>query len=178
MDYHKQYETFLVTKDNKKITIRPLRTTDEKLLEELYYSLDKKDMYFRFCEVGKDFCHAAVQQEVNLDYHNIFCIGALVGEISNQEMVGTAGFYLNPKTNTAEFSFVVKKFWRNEGIGQYLLHHLMKIAKEKGIKGFYGTIHFQNKNTIHIIKKSGRVKITPPEVGDKEMFFELFFEKE
>jgi len=36
----------------------------------------------------------------------------------------------------------------------------------------------RNKNTIHIIKKSGYTKIIPPEVGEKELFFELFFEKE
>ncbi len=178
MNYPKQYETYFLTKDNKKITIRPLKTTDEHLLKDLYYSLDKQSMYFRFCEVGRNFCDTVIQQEVNIDYHNIFCLCALVGEISNKEMVGTAGFYLNPNTNTAEFSFVVKKLWRNKGIGQYLLHHLIMIANEKGIKGFYGTIHFQNKNTIHIIKKSGYTKVSPPEVGEKELFFELFFEKE
>lgn len=92
-------------------------------------------------------------------------------------MIGTAGFFLNPNNKTAEFSFCVRKFWRNKGIGQFLLQHSINIAKEMGINCFYGTIHFQNINTIHVIKKSGFTKITPPEVGEKEIFFELYFEK-
>jgi len=178
MNYPTQYETDFLTKDNKKILVRPLKTPDEQLLRDLYYSLDDRDIYLRFCQVGRNSCLEAAQEESNIDYHNKFCIGALVGESSHQEMIGTAGYFLNPNTNTAEYSFVVKKSWRNCGIGQFLLNHLVDIAKEKGIKGFYGTIHLENKNTIHIFKKFWNIKITPPEIGEKELFFEVFFENE
>jgi len=178
MNYPKQYETYFLTKDDKKINVCPLKTTDEQLLRDLYYSLDDRDIYLRFCQVGRNSCLEAAQEESNIDYHNKFCIGAFVGEGSHREMIGTAGYFLNPNTNTAEYSFVVKKNWRNYGIGQYLLHQLVEIAIEKGIEGFYGTIHLENKNTIHIFKKFGHVRITPPEIEEKELFFEIFFEKE
>ena len=176
--YPKQYETYFRSKQNEKIIIRPVKTTDEPLLRELYYSLDEKDRYLRFFEIKKEFTHSKTQSEVNIDYNNVFSIGAFIGDISNQKMIGNATYYLNPRNNMAEFSFTVNSEWRGHGIGSYLLNHLIIIAKEKGIKGFYGTIHIQNKSTIHLFQRLGYTKVKPPGPGENELFFELFFERE
>ena len=176
--YSKQYETYFKTKEGLKIRVRPVKTTDEHLLKDLYYSLDKRDRYLRFFEIRKEFTHTKTQYEVNIDYNSVFSIGAFVGDIGKEEMVGIATYYLNPKNNMGEFSFIVKKEWRGKGIGSFLLHHLIIIAKEKGIKGFYGNIHIQNRGTIHLIQQAGRTKVTPPSFGEKELFFELFFQEE
>ncbi|MFX0175971.1 MAG: GNAT family N-acetyltransferase [Candidatus Hodarchaeota archaeon] len=176
--YPSQYETVYKTFENEKIRIRPVKTTDEPLLKELYYSLNERDRYLRFFEIRKEFTHSKTQNEVNIDYHNIFSIGAFIGEIGKEEMIGSATYYLNPKNNMAEYSFLVKEDYRGKGIGSFLYHHLIIIAKEKGIKGFYGNIHIQNKSTVQVIRKGGYTKITPPEAGEKELFYEVFFHKE
>ncbi len=94
-------------------------------------------------------------------------------------MVGNATYYLNPQLNTAEYSFLVREDYRGKGIGTFLYQHLIIIAKEKGIKGFYGTIHIQNKSTVRIIQKGGYTKITPPSSpSEKELFYEVFFDRE
>ncbi|MHA1805165.1 MAG: GNAT family N-acetyltransferase [Promethearchaeota archaeon] len=176
--YPKHYETVFKTKNNVEVFIRPVKTTDESLLRELYYSLDEKDRYLRFFEVKKEFRHSRTQKEVNIDYENIFSLGAFVGDISDPEMIGNASYHYNPNNNMAEFDFIVKREWRGMGIGSYLYHYLIMIAKEKGIRGFYGNIHIQNKRTVNIIKKGGYTKITPPEFGEKELFYQVFFTKE
>ncbi len=176
--YPKDYETYFKTHDDEKIIIRPVKTTDEPLLKDLYYSLDERDRYLRFFEVKKEFTHSKTQYEVNIDYFKIFSIGAFIGDVSNQEMVGNATYYLNPSNNMAEFSFVIKKDFRGKRIATHLYHHLIMIAKEHGIQGFYGNVHIQNKETVHIIKKGGRTIITPPEIGEKELFYEVYFSKE
>ncbi|MHA1688010.1 MAG: GNAT family N-acetyltransferase, partial [Promethearchaeota archaeon] len=174
--YPKHYETVFKTKNNVKVIIRPVKTTDESLLRELYYSLDEKDRYLRFFEVKKEFRHSKTQKEVNIDYENIFSLGAFVGEISDPEMIGNASYHYNPNNNMAEFDFIMKQEWRGMGIGSYLYHYLIMIAKEKGIRGFYGNIHVQNRRTVNIIKKGGYTKITPPKFGEKELFYQVFFE--
>ena len=176
--YPKDYETYFKTQDDEKIIIRPVKTTDEPLLKDLYYSLDERDRYLRFFEVKKEFTHSKTQYEVNIDYFKIFSIGAFIGDVSNQEMVGNATYYLNPSNNMAEFSFVIKKDFRGKRIATHLYHHLIMIAKEHGIQGFYGNVHIQNKETVHIIKKGGRTIITPPEIGEKELFYEVYFSEE
>jgi len=176
--YPSKYETIYTARNNEKIRIRPIKTTDETLLKELYYSLNERDRYLRFFEVKKEFTHSKTQQETNFDYNKVFSIGAFVGEIGKEEMVGNATYYLNPSLNMAEYSFLIREDYRSKGIGSFLYHHLIIIAKEKRIKGFYGTIHIQNKQTVQIIRKGGYTKITPPEAGEKELFYEVFFDKE
>jgi GNAT superfamily N-acetyltransferase len=155
-----------------------VKTTDEPLLKELYYSLNERDRYLRFFELRKEFTHSKTQNEVNIDYKNVFSIGAFIGDIRKEEMIGSATYYLNPETNMAEYSFLVREDYRGKGVGSFLYHHLIIIAKELGIKGFYGTIHIQNKKTVQIIRKGGYTKITPPEAGEKELFYQVFFDKE
>ncbi|MFW9873243.1 MAG: GNAT family N-acetyltransferase [Candidatus Thorarchaeota archaeon] len=176
--YPSGYETIYTASNNEKIKVRPIKTTDEPLLKELYYSLNERDMYLRFYGIKKEFTHSKTQSEVNIDYNTIFSIGAFIGEIGKEEMIGNATYYLNPQSNTAEYSFLVREDYRGKGIGSFLYQHLIIIAKEKGIKGFYGTIHIQNKSTVRIIQRGGYTKITPPEAGEKELFYEVFFDKE
>ena len=176
--YPSEYVTVSTLRGGEKIQIRPVKTTDEPLLKELYYSLNETDRYLRFFEVRKDFTHSKTQSEVNIDYHNIFSIGAFVGDVGREKMIGNATYYLNPKINMAEYSFLVREDYRGKGLGSFLYQHLIIIAREKGIKGFFGNIHIQNKSTVQIIRKGGYTKITPPEMGEKELFYEVFFDKE
>jgi acyl-CoA hydrolase/GNAT superfamily N-acetyltransferase len=176
--YPSEYVTRFTLLGGEKIQIRPVKTTDEPLLKELYYSLNETDRYLRFFEVRKEFTHSKTQNEVNIDYNNVFSIGAFIGNVGIEEMVGNATYYLNPKLNMAEYSFLVREDYRGKGLGSFLYQHLIIIAREKGIKGFYGNIHIQNKSTVQIIRKGGYTKINPPEVGEKELFYEVFFDKE
>ena len=176
--YPSEYETTFTTREKEKIKIRPVKTTDERLLKELYYSLNERDRYLRFFELRKEFTHSKTQNEVNIDYNNIFSIGAFIGDIENEKMIGNATYYLNPHNNMAEYSFLVREDYRGKGLGSFLYQHIVIIAKEKGIKGFFGNIHIQNKSTVKIIRKGGYTKITPPEIGEKELFYEVFFDKD
>ncbi|TET05784.1 MAG: GNAT family N-acetyltransferase [Promethearchaeota archaeon] len=176
--YPSEYATTSTLRGGEKIQIRPVKTTDEPLLKELYYSLNETDRYLRFFEVRKEFTHSKTQNEVNIDYNKIFSIGAFIGDVGKEEMVGNATYYLNPKLNMAEYSFLVREDYRGKGLGSFLYQHLIIIAKEKGIKGFYGNIHIQNKSTVQIIRKGGYTKITPPDIGEKELFYEVFFDRE
>ena len=176
--YPSEYETTFTTREKEKIKIRPVKTTDERLLKELYYSLNERDRYLRFFQLKKEFTHSKTQNEVNIDYNTIFSIGAFIGDIENEKMVGNATYYLNPHNNMAEYSFLVREDYRGKGLGSFLYQHIVIIAKEKGIKGFFGNIHIQNKSTVKIIRKGGYTKITPPEIGEKELFYEVFFDKD
>jgi len=176
--YPSQYVTIYETHDKQKIRIRPVKTTDEPLLRDLYYSLSERDRYLRFFELKKEFTHSKTQFEVNIDYNNVFSIGAFIGEIGNEKMIGNATYYLNPKLNMGEYSFLVRDDYRGKGIGGFLYQHIIIIAKERGLKGLYGNIHIQNKSAVRIIQTGGYTKITPPQADEKELFYEVFFDKE
>jgi len=176
--YPKQYETYFMSRKDEEVFMRPVKTTDEDLLKDLYYSLDDRDRYLRFFAIKKEFSHSQTQYEVNIDYVTTFSLAALIGDLSSQEMLGIATYNYNPRNNMAEFSFTVKAEWRSYGIGSKLLTHLVMIAKENGIRGFYGSIHIENKSTMRLIQKFGKTVVTPPEAGEKDLYFELLFDED
>ncbi len=62
--YPGEYETIYTARNNEQIKIRPVKTTDESLLKELYYSLNERDRYLRFFELRKEFTHSKTQNEL------------------------------------------------------------------------------------------------------------------
>jgi len=172
--YPSEYETISTLHGGEKVQIRPVKPTDEPLLKELYYSLNETDRYLRFFEVRKEFTHSKTQYEVNIDYKNIFSIGAFLGEIGREEMIGNATYHLNPQLNMAEYSFLVKEDYRGKGLGSFLYQHLIIIAREKGIKGFYEIYTFKIKVQY---KSSERVAILKLNLQkrEKKNFFTKYF---
>ncbi len=181
--YPKQYETRATTKSGEKLIIRPLKITDEKRLQDLCYSLTTRDRYMRYFSAVASFEHEKTQKEVAIDYLDQMSIGAFVGEIGSEVMVGNAVYFLDHKTNMAEIAFLVRGDWQKKGVASLLLTYLTIIARERNIRGFWGTTLSQNRAGINLIKKvfyNYYVTIETPESPclDEEIYFQIKFEKE
>ncbi|OLS14479.1 MAG: acetyl-CoA hydrolase/transferase, partial [Promethearchaeota archaeon CR_4] len=106
-----------------------------------------------------------------------------IGEIGSEEMVGNAVYYLDPKTNMAEIAFIVRGDWQKKGVATLLLSYLTIIARERNIRGFWGTTLYQNRAVINILKKvfnNYYLQIEMPQTPapDEEVYFQIKFEKE
>ena len=153
--YPEKYETTLKLKNGKIVKIRPVKPTDERLIQELHYSLDEKDRYYRFFTPVQDFRHKKIQPMVNIDYTTDMI---LVGEIKDKgesKIIALGAFFKTIKPTLAELSFVVHEDWRGLGITKFLLNYLIKIGRELNYKTFGGTILLENKAMLHIIDTSG-----------------------
>ena len=153
--YPEKYETILKLKNGNTIKIRPVKPTDERMIQELHYSLDEKDRYLRFFTPVHDFRHKKMQPFVTIDYTTDMI---LVGEASEEEeekIVALGAFFKTVQPSVAELAFVVHKNWRGLGITRFLLNYLVKIARELNYKTFGGSILLENKSMLHIIDTSG-----------------------
>lgn len=150
--YPEKYEWEYQTKSKGTLDFRPVKPTDERLLQELYYQLDENDRVLRFFAPRNAFPHKETQSKVNVDYENIFAIVGLEGEEENQRIVAVGSYYLDRATNLAEIAFTVTKEYRNQGLTRYMLERLIDIAREKGITGFIGEVLAQNMAMLHILK--------------------------
>ncbi len=153
--YPEKYETVFTLNDGKKIKIRPVKTTDERMLQELYYSLDKHDRYLRFFMVRKDFRHKMVQTLVNIDYSTNMILVGKYKEDGESKIIASGGFFKTDDPSTAELCFVVHKHWRKNGITSFLLDYLVKIARELNYKYFSGSVLAGNRPMLHIINNAG-----------------------
>ncbi|TFG25627.1 MAG: GNAT family N-acetyltransferase [Promethearchaeota archaeon] len=153
--YPEKYETSFKLKNGKTIKIRPVKPTDERILQELYYSLDKEDRYLRFFYPVRDFRHKKTQSQIIIDYStNMILVGEYF-ENGEQKIIATGGFFKTISPSTAEIAFIVHENWRGNGISKYLLNYLVIIARELNYKFFSGSILLENKSMLHIINTSG-----------------------
>ncbi len=153
--YPDKYETNYQMKNGKMLKIRPIKATDERLLQGLYYSLDEDDRYLRFFSHDRKFPHKFVQPLVNIDYQTDMILVGESLEEGEQKIVASAAFFKTHQPSTVELGIVVKKNFRKTGIAKFLLDYLITIARELNYKYFTGSILLENKPMLYILNNSG-----------------------
>jgi len=150
--YPEKYERYFLCKDNSQLFFRPIKPTDERSMQELYYNLSDQDRFYRFFSPMKTFRRDKVKPLVYIDYKTTFILVGVTEETEVEKIVATGGYFLNPNINMAEIAFTVDDSFRNKGLTKIMLDYLVRIAQEQGIEGFFGTILMENKPMLHIIR--------------------------
>ncbi|MCF2140600.1 MAG: GNAT family N-acetyltransferase [Candidatus Lokiarchaeota archaeon] len=156
--YPNKYEWLYETPQHEFIEFRPVKPTDESLLQDFFYHLDETSRRLRFLVPKKIFPHEQTQLEVNIDYYNTMVIIGLIGDEDREEekKIICAGSYyreISGNTNWAEMATVVSNKWQRKGIGTHIFKRLIEIAIENGVTGFYGEISPQNTAILAILNK-------------------------
>jgi acyl-CoA hydrolase/RimJ/RimL family protein N-acetyltransferase len=150
--YPELYESDFNTKTNETVHFRPVKFTDERMIQDLYYSLSMDDRILRFFSPQKSFSHKNTQKTVAVDYETVMGIVGTVGDEGKEKIVAAGSYYLDQNTNKAEIAFTVREDWRNKGLTRRVIEILVRIAQEKGIAGFNGEVLPDNKPMIHILQ--------------------------
>ena len=64
----------------------------------------------------------------------------VTGPRENEEVVGSACYFLSPTTNLAETAFMVAPEWQGPGLGSALQARLQEYAVSRGVRGFVAEI--------------------------------------
>ena len=172
--YPYKYETMFEMKNKKKIKIRPVKPTDERMIQELHYSLDDKDRYLRFFTPMKDFRHKKISPMVNIDYSTDMILVGVESDNGQERIIAMGGFFKTRLPSLAELLFVVHKNWRGLGLSRFLLQYLVQIGRELNYKNFGASILLENKAMLHIINTSGySLKLRRIESGVSEFIFSI-----
>ncbi len=152
--YPEQWETTQYF-DGQPVFFRPIKPTDERMIQDLFYSLSDESIYMRFLTFIKTLPHSTVQKLVNIDYKEMMAVVGLVGKPEKEQIIAVGRYRRDSKSNLAEVSLVVHEQWQNKGIGKFLLTYLIDIARSQGIKGFAGEILAENDQMLHVLYRIG-----------------------
>ncbi|GKT08144.1 bifunctional acetyl-CoA hydrolase/transferase family protein/GNAT family N-acetyltransferase [Desulforhabdus sp. TSK] len=169
--YPGQWETHQVFAGGVPVFFRPIKPTDERPLQEFFYSLPDLDIYYRFLSAMKVFPHRNTQSMVNIDYEHEMAIVGVTGEIGNETIIALGRYILDQKTNMAEVDFAVRAAYQRKGIGSFLLRSLCEVAKSKGISGLTAYVLAANRKMLAVFNKVGYVIHTSLEEGIYEIEF-------
>ena len=131
------------------VHIRPIQPIDERLIQELYYSLSPNDRILRFFTNRKYFNHELTHYIINsIDYNRQYIIGGFIGkEEGNQRIIAIAEYHCDEKSNypeLGEFAITIHENYRGKGLGRFLTNTIIQVAKDHGLKGLRGDVLVKN----------------------------------
>jgi len=144
-----------VLDDGTLVSFRPMHPTDEPRVRDLFHSLSKQTMYYRFMSNVARLPQRQIQNFVYVDYRDEMAIVGTIPEAYGDQIIAVGRYYLDPGTNRAEVAFIVRDNWQNRGIGTFLLKYLATIARGQGIAGFTAEVLADNMPMLAVLRKSG-----------------------
>jgi GNAT superfamily N-acetyltransferase len=135
------------------IFFRPVRDTDERRLQDFFYSHTDETIMLRYGMIVRAMPHQRALELAQLDYHRQLALIGLVGEPGEERIVAIGRSILDEQTNSAEVAFVVHEEYRGLGIGSHLLRSLVQIARDKGFTGITAQVLSQNTSMLRVLRE-------------------------
>ncbi len=156
--YPERWETAFTLRDKTRILLRPIKTTDEPLMKELFYRCSPETIYQRFFQVLKSMPHRELVRFVHLDYRREMAIVGVTQDPGRpeRELIVCVGRYaVDPNTGFAETAFMVRDDYQRRGIGTHLMKDLVRVARANRVKGFEAEVLGDNIAGIKVFHNLG-----------------------
>ncbi|MDY6989075.1 MAG: GNAT family N-acetyltransferase [Thermodesulfobacteriota bacterium] len=140
-------------KDDLSVRYRAMRPSDEEGMRHLFYRFSDEAVYARYFHSLSSMPHAKMQEYVNVDWNQIMSIVGLIGEEGKGRIIAEARFIRIPGYAFAETVFVVDEEYQKLGIASFLYKMLVRLAMERGIKGFTAEVLASNRGMMKVFHK-------------------------
>ncbi|MFO8082889.1 MAG: GNAT family N-acetyltransferase [Desulfobacterales bacterium] len=173
--YPSDIATSHVFEKDMNVRFRAIKPSDEEGMRRLFYRSSDEAVYTRYFSPLKTMPHSRMQEYVNIDYSNTLSIVGLTGEPGNGQIIAEARFVRQKNNSYADVAFMVDEQYQNHGIAGYMYKVLVRLARERGIKGFTADILASNKAMLKVFEQSGHVVHVKVESG--VYYIKILFEK-
>ncbi len=151
--YPMEIATTHIFKGGLKVRFRVIKPSDEEAMRRLFYRFSDETVYSRFFYPISTMPHDKIQGYVNVDYSRVMSVVALLGEPDRETIIAEARFARDDQSLYADLAFVVDEKYQGLGIATYLYEMLIRLAKERGLKGFTAEVLQANKEMMKIFEK-------------------------
>ena len=168
--YPERYEINTTTKGGMNIFIRPIKPEDGRLVVDLFRSLSRQSLWFRFLSTVKELSPEMMLRLTQIDHEQNAGLVALESTKQGEgKLLGICHVFRQSCPRWAEFSVVVGDPWQGKGVGARFLECCVGIAKERGIESLSGLVTAQNTNMLALAAKFGATIRRIPESNEYEV---------
>ena len=151
--YPMEIATEHIFKNGLKVRFRAIKPSDEEAMRRLFYRFSNQTVYRRFLFPISTMPHNKMQEYVNVDYSCMMSVVALVRESDQEKIVAEARYVKDDVSAFGDLAFVVDEQYQGFGIGSYLYKMLIRLAKERGLKGFTAEVLPANQSMMKVFEK-------------------------
>jgi acyl-CoA hydrolase/GNAT superfamily N-acetyltransferase len=140
-------------RDGTEVLVRPTRTTDDRLLQDLFYRLNPQDVRTRFFRNLSSMTRQMAQHLTSVSYDREMAFAVVVGEEENEQIVATSSYYLDQSTGLADVAYLVDPDWQGRGLGTLLHARTAQYAAGHGVRGFTADILEDNPAMLEVFRR-------------------------
>lgn len=168
-----KYSEIEMLRDGRTVEIRALRSDDQGDLAEAVGHCSAESLRRRFFVERRSFTEKEISFFVNVDFVNHVALVAVTEEAGRPVIVG-GGRYIVLEPGQAEVAFTVSDQYQGKGIGSALMHHIISIARECGIKELIAEVLSENTQMMRVFRKTGLIMSAKKECGVVHITLQLF----
>jgi len=162
-----------VFKDGLNVRIRPIKPSDESMIQDLFYNLSESSVYFRYFAPRRSMPHENLQRYVNVSEDDGLSLVVLTGPRETERIIAESRYILGSDKEFADVAFMVDENFHGRGIATFLLKHMIEIAKEKGIKGLKADVLDSNSPMLAVFNKLPYVQHRQVGAGEISLKFQF-----
>jgi RimJ/RimL family protein N-acetyltransferase len=149
--------TNVLLRDGSRVLIRPVRSTDVKLIAEGFARLSERSRRMRFLGKKDELTAAELRYYANVDHRDHEALGAL--DPADGHLVGVARYVRDADDRqAAEIAVTIADDWQGRGLGTELLARLSQRAREEGICRFTAVVASENMPMGMLLRAAGAVQ--------------------
>ncbi len=142
--------------DGSTVEIRAQKPEDrEEILAEVQHA-STETLYHRFFAVKRNFSEKEQHFFFDVDFVNHVVLIAVAKSNGHSRIVGGVRFVVT-EPGKAEVAFSVVDDYQGHGLGAVLMHHIIAIAREAGIREFVAEVLSDNAAMLAVFEHSGLI---------------------
>jgi RimJ/RimL family protein N-acetyltransferase len=142
----------VLTIAGQKVTIRPVKTVDDRLIQEHFYDLDEHDIAKRFFGRKHHFYWDEMKDMFIVAYTKNCSIVAYLGDEGYGRIIGIGGYFLEG-SGSGEVAYSVARDWQGKGIACRLQQKVVDAAQADGFTGLNTLVLKENFSMLTLFKK-------------------------
>lgn len=144
---------------NESFDLRPLNPSDERRLQEFFYSHTKETLQMRYNSVPTQMSREKSCTLVSVDQSTdlALCIVKQKGSVVEIQAVGR--YYLIESQNSCEVAFVTREKFQGKGMAKRLLAEMIEVAKSRGLTSMQAYVRAENKPMLKVFEHAGFVRL-------------------
>ena len=141
--------------DGEEFDLRPLNPSDERRLQEFFYSHTKETLQLRYSAVPTQMSREKSCTLVGVDQSKdlALCIVKQKGSAVQIQAVGR--YYLLHDGAGCEVAFVTREKYQGKGMAKRLLQEMINIAEMRGLSNMVAFVRAENKAMLSVFQKAG-----------------------
>jgi acetyltransferase len=153
--YPEQYESWEVTSKGFKLWVRPIKPEDAPLLLDLFDTMSRRSIYYRFFSPLKSISRSMLAKFTQIDYDRELALVAVEKQEKGERVIGVVRLVCDPDRKKANFALVVGDPWQGKGVGKRLMQKCLSAAKDYGIETLQGEVLAENNEMLALCRSLG-----------------------